>query len=105
MAYAKKCKYCNTTQVVWDDKLEGPNKFKEVETNLPHSRDRCDAAKTGGGLGLGKYSPQGQKEFVEQYRPEQKSEQKIPLHFDDQAELAIRGINTKLDNLNIAIAK
>jgi hypothetical protein len=74
-AYSKKCKYCNTIQVVWDEKLEGGNKFKEVETNLPHTRDRCDAAKTGG-LGLGKYSPQGQKEFVEQYRPEQQSEKK-----------------------------
>jgi len=59
-------------QVVWEEMLPGPNKFKEVETNLPHSRDRCDAAKTGG---LGKYSPQGQKEFVEQYRPEQKPQQ------------------------------
>jgi hypothetical protein len=44
--YAKPCKYCNTTQVVWDDKLEGPNKFKEVKTGLQHSRDRCDAAKS-----------------------------------------------------------
>lgn len=96
MAYAKKCKYCNTVQVVWNDKLDGPNKFMEVETNLQHSRDRCDAAK--GQKEIGRYSPQQEKEFVDTYRPIQVTQEQI-------TDTQLAQLITKVDNLNIGLAK
>ena len=99
--------YCNTVQVVWNDKLDGPNKFMEVETNLQHSRERCDAAKSGfkqyevsGSTQYrAEYSPQQEKEFVDSYRPQQKQETQQTSDFQ------LAQLITKVDNLNIGIAK
>ena len=66
MAFAKPCKFCKTVQVVWDEHLQGSNKYKEVQTNLQHSKERCDAAKnTPVEQQVPMYNPQEQKQFVE----------------------------------------
>lgn len=38
-------KGCGGTLIYWDDKLQGTNKFVEIETRLPHSFIRCAALK------------------------------------------------------------
>ena len=102
MSYAKPCKYCKTTQVIWDDKLSGPNKFKELETNQPHTRDRCNAAKSGGQQSMQpttatyKYEEPMQEQGI--YGP---MKQEQPQHDD----FKLAQLITKVDNLNIAIAK
>ena len=99
--YAKKCKYCNTVQVIWNEHLEGANKFMEVENNVPHTRDRCEAAK---GQDLGKYSPQQQKEFVDSYvpQPQKITPPTLPTETINNAKLD--KIIAQNDNLGIAIA-
>ena len=96
--YAKPCKFCKTVQVVWDEKLEGPNKFKEVQTNQPHTRERCDAAKGGGQQGIPpKYTPKQQEEFMESYG--------YPKQEQQTSDFQLAQLITKVDNLAIGIAK
>ena len=100
--YAKPCKFCKTVQVVWDEKLEGPNKFKEVQTNQPHTRDRCDAAKGGGQQ---QESLQQNREMQQQYRPQQKQEPILDFSDYEDLRLGLKAVETKVDNLAIGIAK
>ena len=100
MPYAKPCKYCNVTQVVWDDKLEGGNKFKEVKTNLPHTRERCDAAK-----GQKSFEPQAtspEREYAKQQEVKttsQSLESAAIIERLDKISLIIRALASKDDQI------
>lgn len=108
MSYAKLCKYGCQTQIIWD-KVQ--NRFNDNATGEAHTREKCEAAKN-----RNNYSPQQQKEFVNQYVPQQQ----IPIstkspafdHIPVQQQptqtlesISLAQLHTKIDNLAIGLAK
>jgi hypothetical protein len=51
----KECKYKCGKMLVWDYKLDSSNKFKEVDTDIPHTYVRCADLRKEKGLSMDVY--------------------------------------------------